>query len=150
MCCPVWLGIWVFWTSWLRNCKNRQSRKIGQKGEVKGLRAKYEEHHEIAITDEAIEAAVKLSSRYINDRFLPDKAIDLMDEAASRVRMAAVPMSEELKSIEEKITALGKEKASAIAMVVLCLSSFVGFFAGANLAWSPIIVGFFKIITNNV
>ena len=54
---------------------------------LKGLRAKYEEHHEIAITDEAIEAAVKLSSRYINDRFLPDKAIDLVDEAAARVRI---------------------------------------------------------------
>ena len=54
---------------------------------IKGLRSKYEEHHEIAITDEAIEAAVKLSSRYINDRFLPDKAIDLVDEAAARVRI---------------------------------------------------------------
>ncbi len=56
---------------------------------IKGLRAKYEEHHEIAITDEAIEAAVKLSTRYINDRFLPDKAIDLVDEAAARVRIVA-------------------------------------------------------------
>ncbi|MBE5746832.1 MAG: ATP-dependent Clp protease ATP-binding subunit [Clostridiales bacterium] len=56
---------------------------------IKGLRAKYEEHHGIAITDEAIEAAVKLSSRYINDRFLPDKAIDLVDEAAARVRIVA-------------------------------------------------------------
>ena len=54
---------------------------------LKGLREKYEKHHSLQITDEALEAAVKLSARYINDRFLPDKAIDLMDEAASRVRM---------------------------------------------------------------
>ena len=54
---------------------------------MKGLRGKYEAHHGIAITDEAIEAAVKLSSRYITDRFLPDKAIDLIDEAAARVRV---------------------------------------------------------------
>ena len=63
---------------------------------LKGLREKYEQHHKLHITDEALEAAVSLSARYINDRFLPDKAIDLMDEAASRVRMetgGASPMS---------------------------------------------------------
>ena len=54
---------------------------------LKGLRSRYEEHHRVEITDEALEAAVKLSSRYINDRFLPDKAIDLIDEASSRVRL---------------------------------------------------------------
>ena len=82
---------------------------------LKGLRDKYEAHHKLAITDEALAAAVELSRRYINDRFLPDKAIDLMDEAASRVRMAAEPVSEELKAIEEKVTTLGREKAAAIA-----------------------------------
>ena len=56
---------------------------------IRGLRAKYEEHHGIVITDEAIEAAVHLSSRYITDRFLPDKAIDLIDEASARVRVLA-------------------------------------------------------------
>ena len=60
---------------------------------LKGLREKYEKHHSLQITDEALEAAVKLSARYINDRFLPDKAIDLMDEAASRVRMETEEIS---------------------------------------------------------
>ncbi len=82
---------------------------------LKGLRARYEAHHKLTITDEAIEAAVALSRRYINDRFLPDKAIDLMDEAASRVRMEAQAPSPELKAIEEKINALHKEKSDAIA-----------------------------------
>ena len=80
-----------------------------------GLRDKYEAHHKLTITDEAVEAAVKLSSRYINDRFLPDKAIDLMDEAASQVRMAAESASPDLKSLEEKIAALRREKEEAIA-----------------------------------
>ena len=82
---------------------------------LKGLRDKYESHHKLTITDEAIEAAVRLSVRYINDRFLPDKAIDLMDEAASRVRMDAESASPELKSLEEKLAALRKEKADVIA-----------------------------------
>ncbi len=82
---------------------------------LKGLRDKYEAHHKLAITDEAVEAAVRLSVRYINDRFLPDKAIDLMDEAASRVRMDAESASPELKSLEEKIAALRKEKAEVLA-----------------------------------
>ena len=79
-----------------------------------GLRDKYEAHHKLTITDEAIEAAVKLSARYINDRFLPDKAIDLMDEAASQVRMDAESASPDLKSLEEKIAALRREKEEAI------------------------------------
>src|SRR5699024_11830260 len=70
--------------------------------------------HGLQITDEALEAAVKLSAGYINDRFLPDKAIDLMDEAASRVRMETEEISPELKSLEEKITALAKDKEAAI------------------------------------
>ena len=79
-----------------------------------GLKDKYEAHHKLTITDEAIEAAVRLSARYINDRFLPDKAIDLMDEAASRVRMDAESASPDLKSLEEKIATLRREKAEAI------------------------------------
>ena len=82
---------------------------------LKGLRPRYESHHKLTITDDAIEAAVELSRRYINDRFLPDKAIDLMDEAASRVRMAVQAPSPELKAIEEKINALHKEKSDAVA-----------------------------------
>ena len=82
---------------------------------LKGLREKYEAHHKLEITDEALEAAVSLSGRYINDRFLPDKAIDLMDEASSRVRMETEEISPELKSLEEKIAALVKDKDIAIA-----------------------------------
>ena len=82
---------------------------------LKGLREKYEQHHKLKITDEALNAAVTLSARYINDRFLPDKAIDLMDEAASRVRMETEEISPELKSLEEKIAALVKDKEAAIA-----------------------------------
>ena len=81
---------------------------------LKGLRERYEQHHKLHITDEALEAAVTLSTRYINDRFLPDKAIDLMDEAASRVRMEEEEPSEELKSLEEKISAIAKDKDAAI------------------------------------
>ena len=81
---------------------------------LKGLRDKYEAHHKLTITDEALDAAVSLSRRYINDRFLPDKAIDLMDEAASQVRMKAESASPDLKSLEEKIAALRREKSEAI------------------------------------
>ncbi len=81
---------------------------------LKGLKDKYEAHHKVRITDEAIVAAVNLSSRYINDRYLPDKAIDLIDEAASRVRLASSHTPDELKEIEEKIHAAGEEKDSAI------------------------------------
>ena len=81
---------------------------------LKGLKDKYEAHHKVVITDGAIEAAVKLSSRYINDRFLPDKAIDLIDEAASRVRLSATAPSDELKSIEQKLSSLKAEKDDAI------------------------------------
>ena len=81
---------------------------------LKGLRDKYEAHHHLTITDGALEAAVRLSRRYINDRFLPDKAIDLMDEAASQVRMAAESASPNLKDLEEKIAALHREKEEAV------------------------------------
>ena len=81
---------------------------------LKGLRARYEEHHMLKITDEAIKTAVNLSSRYINDRFLPDKAIDLIDEAASRVRLEKLRLPQELKDLEAQKDVLAKEKASAI------------------------------------
>ena len=81
---------------------------------LKGLKDKYEAHHKVVITDEAITAAVKLSSRYINDRFLPDKAIDLIDEAASRVRLASSTPSDELKNAEQKLSAVKAEKDDAI------------------------------------
>ena len=82
---------------------------------LKGLRDKYEAHHRLTITDGALEAAVNLSRRYINDRFLPDKAIDLMDEAASRVRMKSDTSSPDLKALEEKLSALRREKEEAVA-----------------------------------
>jgi ATP-dependent Clp protease ATP-binding subunit ClpC len=79
-----------------------------------GLRDKYEAHHQVRITDGALEAAVKLSSRYINDRYLPDKAIDLMDEAASKVRLSTYTSSPEIKDLEQKIKHLEDEKEKAI------------------------------------
>ena len=81
---------------------------------LKGLRDRYEAHHKLTITDEALDAAVQLSKRYIGDRFLPDKAIDLMDEAASQVRMTAEASSPDLKALEEKIAALHREKSEAV------------------------------------
>lgn len=81
---------------------------------LKGLRDKYEAHHNVKITDEAIEAAVKLSSRYINDRFLPDKAIDLIDEASSKVRLKTYTEPDKVKKLEEKIEKIEKEKEEAI------------------------------------
>jgi len=81
---------------------------------LKGLRDKYEAHHKLIITDEAIEAAVRLSSRYINDRYLPDKAIDLIDEAASRVRLEKLKLPPGLKELETQKEALVKEKEAAI------------------------------------
>ena len=81
---------------------------------LKGLRDKYEAHHKVKITDEAIESAVKMSSRYIGDRYLPDKAIDLVDEAASRVRLQSFTLPPELKELEEKIKSFAAEKASAV------------------------------------
>ena len=79
-----------------------------------GLRDKYEAHHKLRITDEAIEAAVRLSVRYIGDRFLPDKAIDLIDEAASRMRISNVTPSPELRGLEEEIKRASNEKEEAV------------------------------------
>ncbi len=81
---------------------------------LKGLRDKYEAHHKVKITDEALEAAVKMSARYIGDRFLPDKAIDLVDEAASKVRLRAYTPPEEIRELEEKIKHIGAEKSNAV------------------------------------
>lgn len=79
-----------------------------------GLRDRYEAHHKATITDEAIRAAVELSDRYISDRFLPDKAIDLMDEAASRVRLAAFVAPDGMKELDGKLAELLKEKEEAV------------------------------------
>ncbi len=81
---------------------------------LKGLRDKYEAHHKVRIPDSAIETAVKMSSRYIADRFLPDKAIDLIDEAASRVRLKAFTAPPNLKEMENELKRLKDEKASAV------------------------------------
>ena len=81
---------------------------------LKGLRPKYEEHHNVSICDDAITSAVELSTRYITDRFLPDKAIDLIDEASSKVRLDSVEEPQSLKDIEEKISAKIEEKNAAV------------------------------------
>ncbi len=81
---------------------------------LKGLRPKYEEHHKAEITDPAVEAAVKYSDRYITDRYLPDKAIDLMDEAGSRARIGAMTRPPELKDIEAEIETIKTQKEKAI------------------------------------
>ena len=81
---------------------------------LKGLRSRYEEHHRVEITDDALEAAVKLSARYINDRFLPDKAIDLIDEASSKLRLTVYTEPEEIKKLEAEIKKLEDQKEEAI------------------------------------
>ena len=81
---------------------------------MKGLRDKYEAHHKVRITDEAIKAAVKLSDRYITDRFLPDKAIDLMDEAGSKVRIAMFSAPPDIKNLEKRLENIKKEKEQAV------------------------------------
>ncbi len=81
---------------------------------LKGLRDKYEAHHKVKITDEAIDSAVKMSSRYIADRFLPDKAIDLIDESASELRLKAFTPPQNLKEMEAEIKRLSQEKQSAV------------------------------------
>ena len=82
---------------------------------LKGLRDKYEAHHRVQITDDSLDAAVELSSRYITGRFLPDKAIDVIDEAGSRVRLKALTQPPDLKDIEEEIRRLEKEKDESVA-----------------------------------
>ncbi len=97
-----------------------QPIKVGEPSEeeaveiLRGLRDKYEAHHKVKITDEAIVAAVKLSARYISDRYLPDKAIDLIDEAASRVRLRSFTVPDEIKELENRLAELTKEKSAAV------------------------------------
>jgi len=81
---------------------------------LQGLRDRYEAHHRVSITDEAIEQAVKLSDRYISDRFLPDKAIDLIDEAGSKVRLRSFTTPPNLKELEQKLESVRKEKDAAV------------------------------------
>ena len=81
---------------------------------LKGIRDKYEAHHKVKITDKALEAAVKMSSRYINDRYLPDKAIDLIDEASSRVRLRSFTAPPDLKDLERRIDEIRKMKEDSI------------------------------------
>lgn len=81
---------------------------------LQGLRSKYEDHHKVVITDDALKAAVRLSSRYINDRFLPDKAIDLIDEAASKIRLVNFVEPSEIKELEKEIEAMEKQKENFI------------------------------------
>ena len=81
---------------------------------LKALRDKYEMHHKVTISDDAIEAAVKLSARYVSDRFLPDKAIDLIDEAASRLRLKTYSAPDNVAEMEEKLAEMEKEKEAAI------------------------------------
>lgn len=90
---------------------------------LKGLRKFYEKHHQVVITDEGVEAAAKLSERYISDRFLPDKAIDLMDEAAARVRIEGVKSSVELQDISIEINRVSQEMEDAIQNMDLDLAS---------------------------
>jgi ATP-dependent Clp protease ATP-binding subunit ClpC len=82
---------------------------------LKGLRDRYEQHHRVQITDDAVEAAVELSSRYITGRCLPDKAIDVIDEAGARVRLKAMTKPPDLKEIDEEVERLNKEKEEAVA-----------------------------------
>lgn len=81
---------------------------------LKGIREKYEQHHKLTITDDAIDAAANLSNRYISDRFLPDKAVDLIDEAGSRVRLDKSALPEEGKELEKKLKTIVREKEQAI------------------------------------
>jgi len=81
---------------------------------LKGIREKYENHHKVTISDDALESAAKLSARYITDRFLPDKAIDLIDEASSKIRMKAFTAPPDIKETEEKLAEIGSKKREAI------------------------------------
>jgi ATP-dependent Clp protease ATP-binding subunit ClpC len=81
---------------------------------LKGLREKYEQHHKVKISDKALEAAARLSDRYITDRFLPDKAIDLMDEAAAKVRLKLITPPKELRDAQKELASLKKDKESSL------------------------------------
>ena len=81
---------------------------------LKGLRDKYEAHHRVSYTDEALHAAASLSDRYINDRFLPDKAVDLLDEAGARMRIKRMTAPKGLREVDDRIAEVRKEKEAAI------------------------------------
>ena len=81
---------------------------------MKGIKGAYEQHHNLFITDEAIEAAVNLSTRYVTDRYLPDKAIDLIDEGASRVRMYRIPNTTDVRDAYQNLRDLREEREAAI------------------------------------
>lgn len=89
---------------------------------LKGLRPYYEKHHGVAIEDSALEAAVKMSERYINDRFLPDKAIDIIDEAASKVRLGGCRMAPEVDALELELHEIQKDKEKAVKQADLSLA----------------------------
>ena len=81
---------------------------------LRGLRGKYEEHHHVAVQEEALEAAVSLSERYISDRFLPDKAIDVLDEACAKVSLEGFKVPENMEELEKVIEQLSRDKEDAI------------------------------------
>lgn len=81
---------------------------------LKGLRDRYEAHHRVSITDGALEAAAKLADRYINDRFLPDKAVDLIDEAGARIRIKRMTAPKSVQDVDDKITEVRRQKETAI------------------------------------
>ena len=89
---------------------------------MKGLRPYYEKHHGVRIEDEALEAAVRMSVRYINDRFLPDKAIDIIDEAASKVQLGSYRSAPEIEALEIKIRELLNQKEEAIKLADLSMA----------------------------
>ena len=82
---------------------------------MEGLRDRYEAHHQVHFTDEALQAAVTLSDRYIQDRFLPDKAIDVMDEAGARMRIRNMTLPDELREMDDKLRQIRSDKDKAIA-----------------------------------
>ena len=93
---------------------------------LKGLRPAYEKHHQVTISDEAIEAAVKMSIRYINDRFLPDKAIDLIDEASAKVKLSSMSLNGELRELTKRLLDLDEKKEEAIIAGDMVLASEIG------------------------
>src|SRR5690606_36663714 len=81
---------------------------------IKGLRARYAQHHKVTYTDGALETAVRMADRYLNDRFMPDKAIDVIHEAGARVRLASLPIPQDLRDKEAELEAVVKEKEASV------------------------------------
>ena len=90
---------------------------------LRGLKDRYEAHHRVKITEEAIVAAAELSDRYVTDRFLPDKAIDLMDQASARVRLRSKTKPRDTKELEEEVARLGREKDQAVSAELIAMSA---------------------------